>query len=75
MNLNLNSNKNQIENADHEMQNADIVQSAQNAQNQHNEIEASRVEKEKSSNIEMRIEKTIDEKMKKNSITFEQKIE
>ena len=65
MNLNLNSNKNQIENADHEMQNADIVQSAQNAQNQHNEIEASRVEKEKSSNIEVRMEKTINEKMKK----------
>ena len=33
INLDLNLNKNQIENADHEMQNADIVQSAQNAQN------------------------------------------
>ena len=74
MNLNLNSNKNQIENADHEMQNADIVQSAQNAQNQHNEIEASRVEKEKSSNIEVHIEKTIDEKMEKIQSLLDKKL-
>ena len=58
MNLNSNSNSNDdcIENADQEMQNADKTQSAQNSQNE-NEI--------KSSNIEMRIEKTIDEKMRK----------
>ena len=74
MNLNLTSNKNQIENADHEMQNADIVQSAQNAQNQHNEIEASRVEKEKSSNIEVHIEKTIDEKMEKIQSLLDKKL-
>ena len=53
MNLNSNSNSNDdcIENADQKMQNADKTQSAQNSQNE-NEI--------KSSNIEMRIEKTID---------------
>ena len=47
------------------MQNVNIVQSAQNAQNLHNENEASKFEKVKSSNIEMHIEKTIDEKTEK----------
>ena len=42
-----------------------IVQNAQNTQNQHNEIEASKLEKEKSSNIKVRMEKTINEKMEK----------
>ena len=63
--MNLNSKENSIGSTDHKMQNANTMQSAQNLQNLHNEIEASRFEKEKSFNIEMRIEKTIDERMKK----------
>ena len=65
VNLNLNSHENQIKNADHEMQNAYIVQSAQNTPNLQNENGVSKFEKVKLSNIEMCIEKTIDEKMKK----------
>ena len=59
--MNLNSNENQIENSDQEMQNADKAQSTQNSQK---ENDTSKCEK-KSSSIEMRIEKTIDEKMRK----------
>ena len=43
------------------MQNADKTQIAQNSQNENNTSKS----EIKSSNIEMRIEKTIDEKMKK----------
>ena len=63
INLNSNLNENKIENVDLEMKNIDFAQSAQNAQNLHNE-NATHVVK-KSSNVEVRIEKIIDEKMKK----------
>ena len=61
--MNLNSNSNVIENADLEMQNADFAQSTQNAQNLHNENTTH--DMKKSSNIEVRIEKIIGEKMRK----------
>ena len=67
MNLNSNSNSNEkkIENVDLEMQNADIAQSTQNAQNLHNENTMHDMKKMKSLNIELRIEKVIDAKMKR----------
>ena len=69
MNLNSNSNSNlnekKIENVDLKMQNADVAQSTQNAQNLHNENTTHDMKKIKSFNIESRIEKIIDAKMKK----------
>ena len=64
MNLNLNSNHKQQQNVDVEMQNANVKQSAQKTQKLHNEIATHNLEKVNSQDIEMRIEKTIDEKMK-----------
>ena len=61
--MNLNSNSNEIEIVDLEMQNTDFAQITQNAQNLHNENTTH--DMRKSSNIEVRIEKIIDEKMKK----------
>ena len=61
--INLNSNSNKIENVDLEMQNADFAQSTQNTQNLHNENTTH--DMRESSNIEVRIEKIIDEKMRK----------
>ena len=47
------------------MQDVDIAQSTQNAQNLHNENTTYNMEKMKTCNIELRIEKIIDEKMRK----------
>ena len=71
--MNLNSNEIQIENTDQEMQNADETQSAQNTQNSQKENDTSKCEK-KSSSIEMRIEKTIDEKMRKIQTHLDKKL-
>ena len=60
--MNLNSNSNEIDNADLEIQNADFAQSTQNAQNLHNENTTHNMKK--LSNIEVRIEKTMDEKIR-----------
>ena len=64
-NSNSNLNEKKIENVDFEMQNTDVVQSTQNAQNLHNENTTHDMKKMKSFNIESRIEKIIDAKMKK----------
>ena len=61
--MNFNSNSNEIEIVDLEMQNADVTQSTQNAQNVHNENTMH--DMRKLSNIEVRIEKIIDEKIEK----------
>ena len=61
LNSNANSNEDQNENVDQKIQNANKTQSVQNSQNE-NDRRKSEI---KSSNIEMRIEKTIDEKMRK----------
>ena len=63
--MNLSSNSNEIENVDFKMQNADFAQSMQNTRNLHNENTTHDIKKMKSFNIEVRIEKIIDEKMRK----------
>ena len=73
-NLNSNSNHEQQQDVDVEMQNANVAQSAQKAQKLHNEIATHNIEKVNSQNIEMRIEKTIDEKMKKVHWQLNQKL-
>ena len=73
-NWNSNSNENKIENVDLEMQNADFVQSTQNAQNPHNENTTYNIKKMKSFNIESGIKKTIDAKMKKIQSHLESKL-
>ena len=72
--INLSLNLNEIENVDIEMQNADFAQSMQNVQNLHNENTMHDMKKMKSFNIEMRIEKIINEKMKKIQSNLNQKL-
>ena len=67
-----NSNEKEIENVDLEIQNADMTQSTQNAQNRNNENTT--YDMEKLSNIESRIEKTIDAKMEKIQSHLESKL-
>ena len=74
MNLNSNSNHEQQQDVDVEMQNANVAQSAQKEQKLHNEIATHNLEKVKLQNIEMRIEKTIDEKMEKIRSQLDEKL-